>query len=200
MNQRPPLTHVQQPRPSSLATFWSFGKNNRGTTAIEFGLLVVPFIAFVFGIFSFSLFFFTEATLTNALTDASRSLRTGQFQTSTGAYSGTSGIGSQVAVLQAAMCKELPAEIKCNQIVLMAQSTDSFSSITQPVCAINGNLISQSTANQTFNAGTASSVVLLTACYPWSLGPSLPFLPTANLKNGAFLIQTSVVLQVEPYN
>lgn len=55
-------------------------------------------------------------------------------------------------------------------------------------------------ASAAFNAGNASSVVLVTVCYPWDFGGQLPFIHLGNLKNGALLMQASVSFRTEPYN
>lgn len=171
-----------------------------GATAVEFGLIAIPFFTLIMGTISFSLFYFTQASLSSALQDASRSMRTGQFQTATGAYSGANTLPARIAVLKAAMCREMAPGVDCNAIVVLAQSNNNFGGITQPVCQTGGTLTTQTAANVTFSAGAASSVVLLTACYSWKLGPKLPFLPHGNLNDGSFLVQASVVLRVEPYN
>ena len=58
-------------------------------------------------------------------------------------------------------------------------------------------MIDQSKAE--FNPGGASSVVLVTVCYPWSFGGKLPFLGTSNLDDGSLLIQASVTFRTEPF-
>ena len=50
-----------------------------------------------------------------------------------------------------------------------------------------------------FDAGGASSVVLVTVCYPWSFGGSLPFIGLGNLNDGSLLIQASVAFRTEPF-
>jgi Flp pilus assembly protein TadG len=173
-------------------------RDQAGTTAIEFGMIGVPFVTLLFGTLSAGLYFFTNFAMATGLSMASRAILTGQFQQQTGSYNGATTLQAQESVFRSALCSKLPAYINCSQIVIMAQSNNTFSGISQPACAVGGALITQSTANTTFSVGSASSVVLVTACYAWSL-VGVPFLKVGDLSNGSFLIQTSVVFRTEPY-
>ena len=68
------------------------------------------------------------------------------------------------------------------------QSNANFGNISEPKCATNG--VKAEEAGAAFNAGDASSVVLVTG----------PFIHLANLRNGALLMQASVSFRTEPYN
>ena len=70
--------------------------------------------------------------------------------------------------------------------------------IAEPKCATNGVLMNESAAG--FDTGGASSVVLITVCFPWEFGGKLPFIKMGNLTNGALLMQASVAFRTEPYN
>ena len=63
---------------------WS--KEQSGATAIEFGMVALPFVLLLFGILSVCLYFFTTFTLENAVWQAARAIRTGQVQQSQGEY------------------------------------------------------------------------------------------------------------------
>ena len=62
----------------------------------------------------------------------------------------------------------------------------------------NGTLVNQSSAG--FTPGNASSVVLVTVCYPWKFGGSLPLFKVGNLSDGSLLMQASAAFRTEPYN
>ena len=64
-------------------------QNEDGATAVEFALVSIPFLMLLFGIMSVCLYFFTTLYIENAVWNASRDLRTGAFENSTGAYAGT---------------------------------------------------------------------------------------------------------------
>lgn len=73
-----------------------------GATAVEFAILLVPFGAMLFAIIELGIVFFIQATVGNAMQEASREIRTGQFQSSGGlaaafadkVCAGMAGLGS----------------------------------------------------------------------------------------------------------
>lgn len=55
-------------------------KNREGATAIEFAMLIIPFVALIFGIIELATVFFFNSTMTHATAEVARQIRTGQFQ------------------------------------------------------------------------------------------------------------------------
>lgn len=169
-----------------------------GFTAVEFAIVALPFVMLLFGTISVSLFYFTTFTMENAVWMAGRGIRTGQFQQGQGIYSGMTTNEDRKKAFKQALCNKAPGYIDCNKVVVLVQSNSGgFGSIAQPVCATDGEMIDQSKAE--FNTGGASSVVLITACYPWSFGGKLPFFALNNMKDGSLLVQASVAFRTEPY-
>jgi Flp pilus assembly protein TadG len=175
----------------------SLRRDETGFTAVEFAAVSMPFVLLLFGILSVCLYFFTMSTFENAVWQASRVIRTGQLQQGTGSYTGLS-TDDRKAAFKVALCAKAPPFIDCNKAVVMVQSnTGGFGSIAPPSCVKDGAIIEQSKAG--FDAGGASSVVLVTACYPWQFGGSLPFIKLGNLADGSLLIQASVAFRTEPF-
>lgn len=178
--------------------FLRWQADQSGFTAVEFAIVAMPFVLLLFGTLSVCLFYFTNFTLENAVWAASRSIRTGQFQQGVGSYSGIASTEDRKKAFKQALCAKAPAYIDCNKVIVLVQSnTGGFGSITQPICAVDGTMIDKSTAQ--FNPGGASSVVLITACYPWEFGGRLPFISLNNMKDGSLLLQASVAFRTEPY-
>ena len=180
----------------SLLRRWR--SDDSGMTAVEFGLVAMPFMMLLFGIISVCLYFFTNFTLENAVWHTARALRTGQVQQGKGVYSTATTTETKKAAFKAALCALAPHFLNCNKVVVIVQSSASFGGITEPKCATNGVMVDQTAA--TFDTGTASSVILVTVCYPWDFGGKLPFVKIGNLNNGAVLLQASVAFRTEPYN
>lgn len=61
-----------------------YREDRDGATAVEFAILLVPFSAMMFAIIELGIVFFIQATVGNAMQEASREIRTGQFQSSGG--------------------------------------------------------------------------------------------------------------------
>ncbi len=187
---------ASQPRVRSLLRRWR--RDESGIAGVQFAFVALPFMMLLFGIMVICLYFFTYFSLENAAWQAARAIRTGQLQTSTGAYAGTTTNADRQIAFRAALCGYVPIFLTCgSKVVVIVQSNTTFGGIVQPSCATNGVLINQAAA--TFNTGAATSVVLVTVCYPWQYASKLPFLKFGNLSDGTMLMQASVALRTEPY-
>lgn len=174
-------------------------REESGATAVEFGVIALPFLLLLFGIMSVCLFYFANFAIENAVWQAARAIRTGQLQQGKGAYTGASTDADKKAAFKQALCSYAPTFLDCNsKAVVIVQSNANFSGISEPSCTSDGNVINQSSA--AFNAGSGSSVVLVTVCYPWNFGGKLPLFKMGNLNDGSLLMQASVAFRTEPYN
>jgi Flp pilus assembly protein TadG len=183
----------------ALALMRRWRKDDSGVTAIEFGAVAMPFLLLMFGIMSVCLFYFANFTIENAVWQAARALRTGQVQQSQGAFAGAVTNADRKIAFKKALCARAPTFLKCNdKAIVIVQSNANFSGISEPNCVTNGTMITDAAAG--FNAGSGSSVVLVTVCYPWDFGGKLPFFKMGNLNDGSLLMQASVAFRTEPYN
>jgi Flp pilus assembly protein TadG len=174
-------------------------REERGTTAVEFALVAGPFVLLLFGLVSVCLYYFADFSMENATWQAARAVRTGQLQQGTGAYAGTVTNTDRQTALKNAFCAKAFLFPDClTKTVVIVQSNSGFGSIVQPSCTSNGAVISNAAA--AFNTGGASSVVLVTICYPWDFGGKLPMFKLGNLTGGALLMQASAAFRTEPYN
>ena len=159
----------------------------------------MPFVLLLFGLVSVCLYYFADFSMENATWQAARAVRTGQLQQSSGVYSSATTNADRQIALKKSFCDKAFLFPDCNsKAVVIVQSNAGFGNITQPNCATNGVVIDQSVAS--FNAGGASSVVLVTICYPWDFGGKLPLFKMSNLQGGALLMQASAAFRTEPYN
>lgn len=74
--------HEGRPRPRSSLTA-RFCANRRGTVAIEFALIGLPFFLLIFAIIEVSLSFTAQQVMSNAADDLARQLRTGEITAAT---------------------------------------------------------------------------------------------------------------------
>jgi Flp pilus assembly protein TadG len=191
--------HARQGRASAADLLRRLRRDESGVTAIEFGIVAMPFLLLLFGIMSVCLFFFANFSIENATWQAARAIRTGQMQQKLGVYAGTTTDADRRDAFKKALCAKAPTFLDCeSKAVVIVQSNASFGGIAEPACATNGTLVNQSSA--TFDTGGASSVVLVTVCYPWEFGGKLPFFKIGNLSDGSLLMQASVAFRTEPYN
>ena len=184
------LAHLPLRAPFGLRTLARrAGRDEAGATAVEFGLVATPFFMLLFGIISVGFYFFTTFSLENAVEDAARLIRTGQVQSS----------GMTANDFKTQVCGKLPSYVDCaNKVRVNVQNFTSFGSITTSSCLDGGgNLIAN--ASTSYSTGSASNVVLVTACYEWALAGQIPFLKIGKMANGSALIQASTTFMTEPY-
>jgi len=165
--------------------------DDKGVTALEFGMVAAPFFMLLFGIIGIGLYFFTTFTLENAVEQASRLLRTGQAQQA----------NMTAAQFKAKVCELVPGHIDCiGKIKVNVKSfedSDDISPESLPKCLDGtGNLA----AATDFTPGGASKVVLVWVCFEWEFAKSLPFLNFSDMANGSRLIQATTTFRTEPYN
>lgn len=168
-----------------------FRRDEKGTTAVEFGLVAVPFMMMLFGIIAIGLYFHTVFALENAVERSSRQFRTGQAQQA----------GLTPEQFKTSLCTHLPSNIACDaKLQVNVKSYPDSASITAaslPQCRTAGGALNTTTE---YNAGGASVVYLVWVCYKWDLAVKLPFVtfPGA-LSDGSLLIQAATTFKTEPY-
>lgn len=179
------------------------GFDRKGTTAVEFGILAVPFFLFMFGVMAVGLQFFTINALDHAVEVSARKIRTGQAQKE----------GKTLKQFKQLVCEEAGTyiEVDCDtHLVIHVQSGGRWSDILPVTCAEGGQLTPQAAVDDspiTDGAGGAGQVVLVTACYDWTLPIEFPYLqymlmrPADGipLESGGSLVQAAATFRTEPY-
>lgn len=165
-----------------------------GTTAIEFGIVGVPFLMMCFGVITVGLHFLTTYSLENAVERAGRLIRTGQAQSA----------GMTANEFKQKVCQNAASYIDCDsKLKVHVQSWTDFASVQPKACLdANGNLASGGGSGGDpigNSSGGASAVVLITICYEWELASRLPFLRLGRMSNGSALIQAATTFRSEPY-
>src|SRR5258708_38814692 len=109
-----------------------FLRHEDGSTAVEFGLILLPFIALTFAIMETALVFFADQTLETAVADSARLIMTGPAQTG----------NFQAADFKNAVCSRIYGLFNCSTgIYINVQTYTSFGAITYtPPIDTHGNL------------------------------------------------------------
>ncbi len=179
-----------------------FAHSNDGTTAIEFAIVLGPFLAFTFGIITIGMHYLATNSLEKAVYDASRQIRTGQAQQA----------GMTSKEFSNLVCNLAAPHIDCTKLRVHMSSYDSWRDVTPPNC-VDSTSHELSQGNSTTNpitgdVGGASKKVLVTACYDWTIAKYLPYLlrdehgvarTESPLASGGMLMQASAIFQTEPY-
>jgi Flp pilus assembly protein TadG len=165
-----------------------FRRDQRGATAIEFGLLALPFFALTFAILQVGLVFFAGQALDTAVANSSRLLRTGQAQQQSFDSSAfKSQICSQVGVLLTNCTSKLSLDVRTYQ-------TFDAIDLAKPV-DVNGNL----KTNFTYDGGHGGDIVVVRAFYEWPVWVKLLSFNLSNLADGNHLLASVSAFRNEPF-
>ncbi|WP_333825810.1 TadE/TadG family type IV pilus assembly protein [Pinisolibacter sp.] len=156
-------------------------------TAVEFGILALPFLALVGAIFESALCFLAGQILDTAVADAGRLIRTGQAQAS----------GYDEAAFKTQVCNRLYVLFNCANLTIDAKIYTNFTSAntSMPIDA-DKNF---DTSGFTFQMGGSSQIVVVRAFYPYPLYFNKLGLDLANLANGTRLLSGVSTFRNEPF-
>lgn len=164
-------------------------RGDRGVTMVEFAIVIVPFFLLLFGTLELGFILWGTYDLENATHDAARLIRTGQFQSGT----------ATADQFRDRICSRASLLPNCtSKLRVDVRSYASMGAIqSNPPQALDndGNLQD----NYAWDTGTASSIVLVSAFYPWPLFNLTTSFTMSNMANGDRLLRTSVAFRNEPW-
>ncbi|MDR3508818.1 MAG: pilus assembly protein [Caulobacteraceae bacterium] len=165
-------------------------KGRDGSTAVEFAMVALPFLALICGIIELGFVFLVSTTLETATTDTARQIRTGEMQTAGGATAATfkQSVCNGMSWLGVAQCM--------SNLQVDVRTFAQFQNTAVPAPIVNGQLNTQSLL---FQMGGPGDIVLVRVYYPWTL--MTPNLDGAvqNLSGGQHLISAAATFRNEPY-
>ena len=181
----PPATALWSPRRGFLRRF---GYARSGATAVEFALVVLPFLGLVFATLELGMMLLVSTSLESSAQQAARTIRTGQFQ---------SGAGT-AAAYKTAVCNGmgwLAADCQAN-LYVDVRTFNTFAAVSGPPPIVNGAI---NPASMTFQAGAACSIVLARAFYNWTLlAPDLS--GVAHMNGNKVLLTAAGAFRNEPFS
>ncbi len=174
-----------------------FVRNRRGSTAIEFAILALPFALLVFGILESCISFAGQEVMANITDDIARQLRTGQLKPAD--VAGTKLTTLICGKLQIIVSTDCP-----DQLLVDLREYPTFADAATAGFKIqNGDVVlMQGTNSQTFanTPGLAESKNMLRVFYKWPVVTDLMAKSMANLNGGRTLHFSSVTWQNEPFD
>ncbi|MDP3317305.1 MAG: pilus assembly protein [Devosia sp.] len=184
----------------ALRGAYRFRRDDRGVTAVEFGILALPFFTLIAAILETSLIFFASQILDSSVQDASRVIRTGQLQTGASA-------NNTLAAFRTRICNNLYNMMTCANVKVKVSVVANFGSatVTYPIqtgndcTTTNGVKTCNWTITESYAPGAGGDVVLIQAYYKW---PTIVRLPGFNLQDqvdGTRLLGAVRVFRNEPF-
>lgn len=164
-----------------------FAQARGGTTAVEFAIVGVPFLATLIAVLQVSIFLFAQMALQNAANKAARYFLTGQAQNNN--WSATTVVNM--------VC---PAVLfSCSNVYIVVQNYASFAAAntSAPQMYSNGQPLNQS--NFVYDPGTPGEVMVVQLIYAWPVVTGPLGFSLGNLQNGAAEMMGVSAFRVEPY-
>lgn len=164
-------------------------RDKAGTTAIEFSIVAVPFLALLIGLVQTAVVFLAGRELDAAVAQASRYILTGQAQNA----------NMTQAQFNNWVCQNIYALFNCNNLMIDVQNYPTFAAVNTAAPTLTYNAQGQITNSWSYTPGGPGEIVVVQVMYQWPLvlGP-LGF-NLSNLGNGDRLLMSTAVFQNEPY-
>ena len=175
----------------AIARARDFKRDERGVTAIEFGILAIPFFTIIFAIIETSMMFFAQQVLDSAVEDASRMIRTGQAQQA----------GYSLDNFRTLMCTSTFSMFgDCSGIKIKVTVISDFTAATTnpPVQTCDASTCTWTVAEQ-YSAGSGRQVVQVSAFYRWPITVVLPYFNLKNQPDNYRLMSATRVFRNEPF-
>lgn len=189
LRRKPTKVMEQKPSASLQKTLGRFQADRRGSTAIEFSLLALPFFALVFAIMESSLSFTAQQILANATDDVARDVRTGRFKGSAVTENAVKGrICDKLSVLVAAGCPELEVDL---------QTYARYSQVPRSIpFKANGDI---DTSGFNVRAGPSQSINNIRTFYRWPVIADIMRGKLSNLPDDKTLLYATTTWKNEPF-
>lgn len=154
-------------------SFRKFRKSDSGSTAIEFGILAIPFFMIIFATIETLLAFAGNQLLQNAVDSVSRKLRTGQITFNMG----RPATDMNEIEFRAEFCNEISIMLSCdqlpsgeNKLIIDLQTVTNYASIDTDIPTVSNAAFSQlDTSGFGYNPGGSGTINVLRVYYKWEI-------------------------------
>ncbi|MEM6901454.1 MAG: TadE/TadG family type IV pilus assembly protein [Pseudomonadota bacterium] len=178
---------VITPRLEKKVREWASDK--RGVAAVEFAMIAIPFFFLLMGLFEVALIFAVSVALENGISEASRAIRTGEFQSN----------GGSEATFRAAVCAEMLGLLPCDgNLYIDVRTFDSFGD-SDDNSPIDPGTQELDTDGFDFNPGLRDQVVVARVFYEWELITPGLMAPLSNLAGDKRLLRSTTAFRNEPF-
>lgn len=176
-----------------LRTVRRFRRDEDGATAIEFGLVALPFFSLIFAIIETALAFWSAQVLETAVAAAAREIYTGSFQSS----SGNANPDTALINFKNSVCKNVIALFDCQKLVSVdIRRFESANDVTLPNPIDKDKNYDTSSYGYSQPKGNEIAVVRASMEYPRFVSIAGQ---STTLKSGKRLIMATATFRTEPY-
>ena len=180
--------------PRTRASLLRFARNRKGSVAIEFSLLAIPFALLLFAILESCISFAGSQLLANATDNVARQLRTGQLKAGTITQTDVrDAICEQLQIIVAEGCPGL-------RIDLREYSTFQQAADMEIVFAGSEDERELASSNFAFTPGKSMTKNMIRVFYEWPVMTDFMRKAMSSLKGGKTLHYASATWQNEPFD
>jgi Flp pilus assembly protein TadG len=165
----------------------AFGRRDDGAAAVEFAIVLAPFLAMLFAILETALVFFAGQTLETAVADSARLILTGQAQTA----------GFTQAQFKEAVCAKIAGLFDCAggmTVDVRKYTVFSDADLTRPVD--EDGMIKPGV----YEPGGPCEIVVVRLIYAYPVYLSLLGFDLADMSGNKRLLVSTSVFRTEPYS
>lgn len=172
---------------------WRLGRRRDGGTAIEFAIVIFPFLAILFAIIETAVVFYASQVLETAVADTGRLIMTGQAQKT----------GLNQETFKAEVCARLQALFKCStgvhvDVKKYGSQYSDFGGADMSMPLNEEGALDTSTFG--YDAGIQGDIIVIRAVYEWPIVmPGFGF-NLATLPNGKRLLMATAAFRNENYH
>ena len=161
-------------------------KDKKGSAAIEFAILALPFFVVIFAIAEIAIMYFVDSGLDAALHKTVRQVRVGVAKS--GAWDATK--------FKNVLCSELSYSFGCaSKVKVRATVITDMSSISR-ISGISGGSLN---VTEDFSLGDSGSYVLVQAFLPWDPTFKLYAISSGRLSDGSYVLSAAELIKNEPF-
>jgi Flp pilus assembly protein TadG len=168
-------------------------RRDDGSAAIEFGLVIVPFLGLMFAILETALVFFAGQVLETAVADSARLILTGQADSA----------GYNATTFKTQVCNRLLALFDCTKLQLDVATTTSFSvaNLSRPLVPdpLNPGKMKVDTSSFGYQSSNPGQIVVVRVVYEWPTFVRGLGLNLSDLSDGNRLLMSTAAFRNEPY-
>lgn len=174
----------------------AFTRDERGVTAIEFGLLALPFFTIIFAILETTMVFFAGQILDSAVEDAARMIKTGRAQSA----------GYNMSNFRSLLCGYTFGLFgtSCAEVKIKVAKISNFTSTTTSNSVQTCDYITSKTCTwsitEDYAPGVGRDVIQVFAYYRWPLLINLPYFNLKNQPDNFRLLAATRVFRNEPFS
>jgi Flp pilus assembly protein TadG len=180
------LTGKSKPRESASGRgkLRRFIRRDDGAAAVEFGVVLLPFLVMLFAIMEVALVFFASQTFETAVADSARIVLTGQAQ------------GLSQADFKQKVCDKILGLFKCGDIKVDVRKYANFADTKTWANPVKDGKLDD--GKFAYQNTVACDIVVIRLAYAFSV--HMPVLSLADMADGKRLIIATSVFRNEPFS